>query len=82
MGYLKWSTPKNHFIGPIKCFINIGEAFRCTYLYLFQAFQKHLSTFSNFRHIKSNILSSKRFQLNNCNLSPDCRHGNAHAITL
>ena len=27
-------------------------------------------------------MSSKRFQLNNCNLLPDCRHGNAHAITL
>ena len=44
--------------------------------------QQHLSAFSNFRHVKSNILSSKRFQLNICNLSPDCRHGNAHAITL
>ena len=27
-------------------------------------------------------MSSKRFQLNNCDFSPDCRHGNARAIIL
>ena len=33
-------------------------------------------------YVKSNIFSSKRFQLDICNLSADCRHGNAHAITI
>ena len=72
MEYLKWNSPKNHFSGQIKCFINIGEAFRVTLLitYLFRAFQQHLGLFFQFS------------QLNNCNLSPDCRHGNARAIIL
>ena len=42
------------------------------------SFPTTFSTFSNIPHVQSSVLPSIRFEfLNNCDLSPDRRHGNA-----